>query len=426
MNIPAGTDPTQVTGYQPPNWKAIMPPALQKSVRASQDPKEYSKYISEYAGPKLGADGTVTDMVGRPLMRPTKEGIIYFNPNGSTRFVPFDQAANTAEVQKAADMATAQEQAKAQYDMIKVPIGGGQERMMPRADAVAFLRQQQQPQAPSGNGTRFNLNLQNATPEEAARTIAYAQQDSASQPKGAQLGMGGVGVTPSPSAMEQSKSDIETAALQQRNFNAANITGGQKQLTELQAKRPVATAMLSGLDQLERMDQKGVFNGPAQNKYMGAAIWINSMFPGANLDVNKIGDSQAYDAALKQVARSGLKAFGGRVTNAEFGAVLSSLPERMATPEARAQMRTQMGAMAVDELNQVNSAERHWNPKTGMVGWNPPSPITPDQYWQTRSRVMNLQPAPNLNQTDKYHVQQVLKGGRPEELRQLILNGLLQ
>ena len=84
------------------------------------------------------------------------------------------------------------------------------------------------------------------------------------------------------------------------------------------------------------------------------------------------------------------------------------------------------GRAAIDELNQTNSAESAFNPTNGLRGWAPPSPICAGQYWQSRARVMNLKPAPGLNQSGQYYANEVLKNGNPNSIKELTLGGVLQ
>ena len=412
LSVPPGTDPTQINGFTPPNWRQQMPPDV-RSMLMFTDPKTLLENVREYGATKNGPNGVITSYNGQPLYQPTPTGIQYFNADGTPgRFVA-TTAQNAAVAAQAGAVKQAESRAGATVQTGEYTLPSGAKVPVNSLELADYL---------SGKGP-VPSTLRGSLPEWMPGANGAPQNSSI--PPSAASSPGDANLAANTSNPFAGPNPVAQATAQE--FARQTIGTGAKQLEDLQAKRPAAISVLSGLDNLERMDQRGVFNGPAQNKYMTAAIWVNSMLPGANLDVQKITDSQAYDAALKTLSRANLKQFGGRVTNQEFvSGVLQSLPERMSTPEARAEVRDMIGRGALDELNQVNSAERFWNPNNGLVGWNPPSPVAAGQYWTSRMRIQNLQPAPNLNSTARYQVQQVLRAGRPQDIRDLVLSGALQ
>ena len=451
LSVPAGTAADQVAGYySPADPRREAPPGVLGLAFGSGDPKIMVDTLTKFSQDVPGRNGMVFSPVGRPKYQITDAGIQYFNPDGTPgRFIANGAANTNAAAQRAGAVAGAttgaQEAAKQPYAFdVGIPGPNGRPISGYRNSIFGQPPVSSAPPQPQYTGaTQAAVDAGQIPPRgvkmadwkaaiaDAANnpgaTLNYMDpsgaQTQSPMPGSPQAATGAVPVGGAPGTV-LGPDPVEQAA--RTKYAESNITQAQKQLEDYQSKRPVAMQMISGLDNLERMDQKCVFNGPAQNKYMTAAIWLNSMFPGANLNVPQITDSQTYDSALKGIARSGLKSFGGRVTNAEFGSVLSSLPDRIATPDARAQMREMMGRAALDELNQTNSAEAAFNPSNGLRGWAPPSPIAAGQYWQSRARVMNLQPASGLNQTGRVMAAQVLKNGNPDNIRELTLSGVLQ
>ncbi len=142
----------------------------------------------------------------------------------------------------------------AQQDLISVPIGNGQTRMMTRADA-ARLFSQTQPQT-----GRPGVSM-NAPDDATARALALAADRNGQQvtttvaPKLPQLGgMGGLGVTPNPLAMKQAEGAIQSQTAQNtligegQGKDYLNVLESEKQAPGNIAKYELMKNYLSKVD----------------------------------------------------------------------------------------------------------------------------------------------------------------------------------
>lgn len=135
------------------------------------------------------------------------------------KFEPLPKEATDALVNFNAANARGTEQAKADMDLIPVPMGNGQTQMMTRADAARMFSQgqpQQQPQQPQMQRPGMNM----AAPDDAtAYAMARAADKSGQQvtmtvpPRASGVG-GPMGTTPNPLAMKQAEMAIGTQAAQ--------------------------------------------------------------------------------------------------------------------------------------------------------------------------------------------------------------------
>jgi hypothetical protein len=390
----------------------------------------------------VSRNGIVTQggqLVGQFL--PDGQGYVSF-PGGDTTRPQFQappKEALDAMAAQSGKVAGAQAGAKANYDLVEVPIGNGQTRQMTRADAIQFLSQGQSPAPPPAPSAPQGYSLRgNFTPQDLQRIQADAngtkpfipaQQSPQAVPIPSQGTLGGPGLTPSPLAMAAGQAAIDTAAKENQGFNATNQATAQKQLESYQESRPVAYKVLAALDNLERTDAKGIYTGSPQNVYKDAAMWVNSLVSpfGIQIDTSKITNSDTYHSALQTLGRANLKQFpGGRIFQSEFSSVIGSLPSAATTPEGRAAIRAQMGADALNVINQGRSAEAYFNPRNGLTGWTPPAPITPDNYWSARPQIMGLQPRQGLTPQQMAAARHALQSGNPQVIRAAILAGVFQ
>ena len=194
---------------------------------ASSDPeKELLKLAEEARKPLFGAGKVPIVRKGSGFQVSVPEG---FN----------DALANQATAEK-----TAEEQAKASFDLIPVPMGNGQTQMMTRADA-AKLFTQRAPAQPKPYGLRGNF-----TPQELARIQADA---NGSNPFPVQYG-GSVGTTPNPLDMKRAEGEIQTRN-EQNNVIAKgqgedylNIVKAEKDATGTIAKYDLMKSYLSKVE----------------------------------------------------------------------------------------------------------------------------------------------------------------------------------
>lgn len=131
------------------------------------------------------------------------------------KFEPLPKEATDALVNFNTANKRGEVQAQAEMDFIPVPIGNNQTKMMSRADAVQFLRGQQQPSEP-----RPGMSM--TAPDDATAYAMAQAADKAGQPvtmtvpprAGTNGGMGGIGVTANPLAMKQAEGAIQSQVAQ--------------------------------------------------------------------------------------------------------------------------------------------------------------------------------------------------------------------
>lgn len=130
--------------------------------------------------------------------------------NGSYHAVLPEGAAEGAATMAGATT-NAEEQAKAQYDLVDVPVGNNQTQKMTRADAVKFLAQQR----PDLAGD--NRPVAPLTPQQQQLAAADAARNGRpyfDAARGPGPGLGGPGVTASPLAIRQAEQNITTQGAQ--------------------------------------------------------------------------------------------------------------------------------------------------------------------------------------------------------------------
>ena len=161
------------------------------------DPAKVQALITEYRKPIMGQNKV-------PIVR---------TPNGFQSVLPAGMAENTGAI--AGAETGAQEAAKAQFDLVDVPMGSGQTQKMTRADAIRLLGANEAQQFP-GVSLPYRTNF-SGTPEQVAKLQGAAAQDFARTG-----GMGGPGMTASPLAMRAAENaqDISKAAQMEVNKGA--------------------------------------------------------------------------------------------------------------------------------------------------------------------------------------------------------------
>jgi hypothetical protein len=370
--VPQGTPPTGVNGFSPPDWRQTMPSAVKASIRASMDPKVAAEYLTKWSETKMGPDGTVTDMGGRPLYRATPQGVLYFDPGGSTRFVAYDQASNKAAAEQAGAVKGAETAAQ---EAAQFPYRTGQ-ATGPRGEPIYGFQSQLygQPGGQAGQPTgdpnkRVTLNLNNTPIGEAYAALKDAQGGG---------GMPAVGQSPgtirgaSPVDIRAAEEGILTGEQQKREGWKTMLENSKAQYDDITKRFTAAKAMANHADNMAKADKGELFSGPGGAIAAAGANWFNSLIPGANVEGSRLADTQYAASEVSKMQQALGKAFPGQQSNYELQTVTNALPTLMITPEGRQRIYAAIKQASAMETANYRSASQHYKANNGnLVGWEP-------------------------------------------------------
>jgi hypothetical protein len=180
--------------------------AIRLAVQSDDPASALAKLAADFGKPHVLSPGQAVYSPGAttPLASaPNIDKGMRVGQGGNVEALP-GYAQTTAQI--AGATSGAQEQAKAQYDLVDVPDGRGGTFKVPRDMAVKLLGGQA-PQGPQAQGgQRVNLNLQNASPADLAAILKDVQNPVPMNP----VGSGRVGQAPSAVDVHAATSGIDT------------------------------------------------------------------------------------------------------------------------------------------------------------------------------------------------------------------------
>ncbi len=285
----------------------------------------------------------------------------YLYPGGDMTkpvWYPSPQEAIAAASKQAGEIKGAESAAQAKYDFIPVPMGGGETRMMSKADALEFLRGQQQPPAAPGYSVHGNISPQG---------MQRIQEDASGQRP-----LGTVGVTPSPTSVHATNAAVDTGELSKRKAREEQVQNSGKAYEDITKQFRAGRDMAPHLANMEKLEAAGVFSGPAGAIGAKGASWINSMFPDANVSGEKLSNTQTYQSEIGKMQQAIAKSFPGAQSDAELRALTASLPDLMQTPQGRAQVRDVLARKNQDAESTYDSASQYYKQNGDLIGWKPP------------------------------------------------------
>lgn len=360
--LPPQQVPTGVPSYANPRTELGFALAGKKDV-ADVIHRQYQ--VTQGPGGTLIRNGTIVGQV-IPNAGMVIDGQFQALPKEATdALVSFNTAQKRGEVQ-----------AQAEADLIPVPIGNGQTKMMTRADAAKLFSQQpaQQPSPQQAQPTPYSLQG-NFTPQELARIQNDAQVNGAQPFNGRlgvpmqqpQAGMGGLGVTPNPLAMKQQEAAINTQA-QQNNVIAEgqgkdflNIIDSEKQAPGNIAKYQLMKDWLGKVD-----------TGKLAPTVLGLKSVASYIAPNLTKDWTKdVPYAQAVSALSNEIALqlrnpAGGAGMPGSMSDSDRNFLTSMAANTSDTPQA-IQLKLDMRIALEKRSQQIGQIARNYRQQHGTL-----------------------------------------------------------
>ena len=119
--------------------------------------------------------------------------------------------------------------------------------------------------------------------------------------------------------------------------------------------------MMGTLNQLERLDQSGVFTGPTS----GAAEFVTNLGQslGVKVDSNKLANSQTYASAAQEAVQGIIAGMGGNrsVTEKEAVQITKMAPSLLQSPQGRQQLTAYLRQIAQRQITEAQQAQKEYS-----------------------------------------------------------------
>lgn len=169
------------------------------------------------------------------------------------------------------------------------------------------------------------------------------------------------------------KADIEVDAANRKEQRGVQIRKSADRYEEVTKAYQGAQDMKPIIANMRKLDTSGVMTGPPQEAWKAFANMANSAIPGANLDAKRLANSQTFDSEISRLVQGIAKNFPGAQSDRELQQLLNSLPSRMQSPEARAQLYSQIEARIAKIEAGYRDASKIYRERGDLIGWEPPT-----------------------------------------------------
>jgi hypothetical protein len=314
---------------------------------------------------KMEQGGLIT-RGGRPIGI-FKDGV-FVNPNGQP-----EDVTGAIEAARAGQKAAAEADARASRVPIEVKEGDRTRMVFPSQMAGYGGGQGQQAPAAAPGGGRIKVNFE-GTPDEIRKYVEIALRESGGGAP-AQGSGGGypLGVSMGETEKASRKADIEVDAANRKEQRGVQIRKSADRYEEVTKAYQGAQDMKPIIANMRKLDTSGVMTGPPQEAWKAFANMANSAIPGANLDAKRLANSQTFDSEISRLVQGIAKNFPGAQSDRELQQLLNSLPSRMQTPEARAQLYSQIEARIAKIEAGYRDASKVYRERGDLIGWEPPT-----------------------------------------------------
>jgi hypothetical protein len=291
------------------------------------------------------------------------------------------------EVDVAGRTAGAQDAARAEGEMVTIPING-RPTTMTRAQAAARLKAQPPPMpspqgpapdpsapiggaptpapaAPGGAGG-FTGNFQNARPEEVEAALRDFRTRAAPPPSGP----AGFGVGQTPAEITRADEAIKTEEQAKRALTDQQIKDSSVRYEGITGAVQAAQAMKPIVAKLKELDQNRMMTNQAPGVYWKAfAEMMNSM--NIPVDERRLANAQTFDSEVSKMVQAIASNFKGSQSDKELMQLIASLPNLRLTAPARKQIYAQLERkFRQSEANYESATEAY--KKGSLIGWQPP------------------------------------------------------
>jgi len=175
---------------------------------------------------------------------------------------------------------------------------------------------------------------------------------------------------------------------------------GAARVDELGKTAQASVQLVGTLDQLQRLDKGGVFNGPTSS----AAAWLGNLAAasGMKIDTNQIANTDAYNSIAKEAVQQLIGQYGGNrgVTKEEAAQIQAVIPQLSTNPQSRATLTAILKNVAQRKVQEFNTAQTAYKQALteqdpsrldfGPVNLPDQTPVTPVPANPAAGRVMSL------------------------------------
>jgi len=295
------------------------------------------------------------------------------------------------EVDVAGRTAGAQDAARAEGEMVTIPING-RPTTMTRAQAAARLKAQPpmpDPNAPIGavpmrpgsmqipptvqqqrDLAAVNLKQQEgAPPADIALSQGYADRAGAQAPP-PPSGPAGFGVGQTPAEITRADEAIKTEEQAKRALTDQQIKDSSVRYEGITGAVQAAQAMKPIVAKLKELDQNRMMTNQAPGVYWKAfAEMMNSM--NIPVDERRLANAQTFDSEVSKMVQAIASNFKGSQSDKELMQLIASLPNLRLTAPARKQIYAQLERkFRQSEANYESATEAY--KKGSLIGWQPP------------------------------------------------------